>query len=58
VAAQSLEEMPAKFRQGNYAEVIRAAQLEVHAFGPRNDSRMLLVQSLLTVGRHAPSHPQ
>jgi tetratricopeptide (TPR) repeat protein len=50
--AQSLEEMQGQFLRGNYAEVIKTAQQEAGAGGYRNEWRMLLVKTLLTVGRY------
>jgi tetratricopeptide (TPR) repeat protein len=50
--AQSLEEMQEQFLRGNYAEVIKTAQQEAGAGGYRNEWRMLLVKTLLTVGRY------
>jgi tetratricopeptide (TPR) repeat protein len=50
--AQDLGEMQQQFLRGNYTEVITAAQKEVADNGYRSDWRLLLVKSLLTVGRY------
>ena len=54
--AQSLEESQQRFLRGNYAEVIEAAQKEVDAGSYRSEWRMLLVKSLLTVGRYGEAY--
>src|ERR1700733_3866056 len=50
--AQDLGEMQQQFLRGNYPAVIAAAQKEVADNGYRSDWRLLLVKSLLTVGRY------
>jgi tetratricopeptide (TPR) repeat protein len=54
--AQSLEEMQQQFSRGNYAEVIETAQKQVDGGRYRNDWRILLVKSLLTVGRYSEAY--
>jgi len=55
-SAQDLEEMQRQFLRGNYAGVIKTAQKEVADNGYRNDWRMLLVKSLLSVGRYGDAY--
>jgi len=50
--AQDLGEMQRQFLRGNYSEVIRMAQKEVADNAYNSDWRLLLVKSLLTVGRY------
>ena len=50
--AQTLQEMEGEFLRGNYAAVIPAAQKEVAVAAYRSDWQVLLVKSLLTVGRY------
>ncbi len=50
--AQTIEEAQQQFIRGNYAAVIKAAQKEVDDNGYRGDWRMLLVKSLLMVGKY------
>jgi len=50
--AQSLEETQQQFLHGHYAEVITTAQQKTDTGDYRGDWRMLLVKSLLTVGRY------
>jgi tetratricopeptide (TPR) repeat protein len=52
VSAQSLEETQQQFLRGHYAEVIATAQKKVDDGDYQGDWRMLLVKSLLTVGRY------
>src|SRR6266705_4524286 len=51
--AQSLEETQQQFLHGHYSEVIATAQKKAADGDYRGDWRMLLVKSLLTVGRYA-----
>lgn len=53
--AETLEEARQEFLQGNYDQVIKAAQKQV-ADGSSSDWRILLVQSLLTVGRYGDAY--
>jgi tetratricopeptide (TPR) repeat protein len=55
VAAQSLEDAQQQFLRGNYDTVIKTAQKQVED-GLSSDWRMLLVQSLLTVGRYGEAY--
>jgi tetratricopeptide (TPR) repeat protein len=50
--AQTLKETQSRFLSGNYEEVINSAQRMVEANGYRHDWRILLVKSLLMVGRY------
>lgn len=50
--AQDLGEMQRQFLRGSYSEVIKAAQKELADNAYRSDWRLLLVRSLLTVGRY------
>jgi tetratricopeptide (TPR) repeat protein len=52
LGAQTLEETEQQFSRGNYPEVIAAAQKKVDDGDYRGDWRMLLVKSLMTVGRY------
>ena len=54
--AQSLEETQRQFLRGHYAEVITTAQKKVDEGDYRGDWRMLLVKSLLTVGRYGEAY--
>src|SRR5882724_9957587 len=53
--AQTLEETRQQFLSGHYEDVINVAQKQV-AEGSSSDWRMLLVQSLLTVGRYGEAY--
>ena len=50
--AQSLPDLQGEFLHGNYAEVIARSQKELETASYRSDWRILLVKSLLTVGRY------
>jgi tetratricopeptide (TPR) repeat protein len=50
--AQTLEDTQRAFLRGNYAEVIQTAEKELASGSFRTDWRLLLVKSLLTVGRY------
>src|SRR5437870_9504447 len=53
--AQTLEETQDKFLHGNYEDVITTAKRQV-AEGSTSDWRVLLVQSLLAVGRYGEAY--
>lgn len=53
---QDLGEMQRQFLRGNYSEVIRTAQKEATADAYNSDWRLLLVKSLLTVGRYGDAY--
>ena len=54
--AQSLEDAQRDFLHGKYDEVIKTATKQVAAGDYSGDWRVLLVKSLLTVGRYAEAH--
>ena len=54
--AQDLGDMQRQFLRGNYADVIKTAQKEVADDGYNSDWRLLLVKSLLTVGRYGEAY--
>ena len=54
-SAQSLEDAQQQFLHGNYDEVIKTATKQV-ADGSSSDWRILLVRSLLTVGRYGEAY--
>jgi tetratricopeptide (TPR) repeat protein len=54
--AQSLEETQQQFLRGNYAGVIATAQKKMDDDDYQGDWRLLLVESLLTVGRYSEAH--
>jgi tetratricopeptide (TPR) repeat protein len=54
--AQSLEETQSQFLHGQYDEVIAAAQAKVQTSDYDGGWRLLLVKTLLTVGRYADAH--
>jgi tetratricopeptide (TPR) repeat protein len=53
--AQTLEETRQQFLRGNYGEVVTTAQKQVQE-GSSSDWRILLIQSLLTVGRYGEAY--
>ena len=53
--AQTLEETQAQFLRGNYEDVIMTAKKQV-AEGSQSDWRILLVRSLLAVGRYGEAY--
>ena len=53
--AQTFDETQERFLKGEYGEVIQTAQKKVDA-GTTTDWRILLVKSLLTVGRYRDAH--
>src|SRR5579872_5768490 len=54
--AQSLDQTQRDFLRGNYDAVINTAQKRVAAGDYQDDWRLLLVKSLLTVGRYSEAH--
>jgi len=54
-AGQSLEEAQQQFLRGNYEDVIKTARKQVED-GSSSDWRILLVRSLLTVGRYGEAY--
>jgi tetratricopeptide (TPR) repeat protein len=54
--AQDLEQAQRQFLHGNYPEVIRTAQKQVAEDPYSSDWRLLLVKSLLTVGRYGEAY--
>lgn len=54
-SAQTLEETQQQFLRGNYEDVIKVAQKQV-AEGSSSEWNMLLVESLLTVGRYGEAY--
>ncbi len=54
-AAQSLEDAQQQFLHGNYEDVIKTAKKQVED-GSSSDWRILLVRSLLTVGRYGEAY--
>jgi len=55
-SAQAIEESEREFLRGHYEAVIKTAQEKVDANGYREGWRVLLVKSLLTVGRYRDAH--
>lgn len=55
-SAQSLDQTQREFLHGNYDTVIKVAQKRVDAGDYQDDWRLLLVKSLLTVGRYSEAH--
>ena len=55
LSAQTLEETQQQFLRGNYDEVIKVAQKQIED-GSGSDWRILLIQSLLTVGRYGEAY--
>lgn len=55
-AARSLEDSQRDFLQGKYDEVIKTAEKQVAAGDYSDNWRVLLVKSLLTVGRYGEAH--
>src|SRR5882757_10072226 len=55
VSAQTLEETRQQFLSGNYEDVIKVAQKQV-AEGSSSDWNILLIRSLLTVGRYGEAY--